>query len=157
MFYFKNEEEKTENEEKKEEAEPEKSEEKNEKEAIPNEELAILQELSDSFVVDLRNYLPLGPIFHFGLYNIPPQPKKLKQWTITQSIINFFGFLVFFSCKLTFTNNIEDKDGQLTTFIYPVAEPNLAQLSWNEFWSKKQENQNVSHTEVKKNNADNKN
>ena len=92
-------------------------------------------------MVDLRNYLPLGPIFHFGLYNIPPQPKKLKQWTITQSIINFFCFLVFLSCKLTFKNNIEDKDGQLTTFIYPVAEPNLAQLSWNEFWSKKQENQ----------------
>ena len=49
------------------------------------EEYARLQELSDSYVVDLRNFMPVGPILHFCLYNIPPQPKKVKQWTITQS------------------------------------------------------------------------
>lgn len=48
------------------------------------EEMAILQELSDAYVVDLRNFMPVGPIIHFGLYHIPPQPKKVKQWTITQ-------------------------------------------------------------------------
>jgi hypothetical protein len=51
------------------------------------DELAILQELSDSFVVDLRNYLPLGPVINLGLYNIPPQPKKVKQWVIKESEI----------------------------------------------------------------------
>ena len=48
------------------------------------EELAINQELSDNFVVDLRNYMPIGSIINFGLYQIPPQPKKIKQWVITQ-------------------------------------------------------------------------
>jgi hypothetical protein len=49
------------------------------------EELAILQELSDSFVIDLRNYQPLGEIFRIGLYLIPPQPKKIRQYVITKS------------------------------------------------------------------------
>lgn len=49
------------------------------------EELAILQELSDNFVIDLRNFLPLGPIIYFGLYYIPPQTKKIRNWQITQS------------------------------------------------------------------------
>ena len=48
------------------------------------EELAINQELSDNFVVDLRNCMPIGSIINFGLYQIPPQPKKIKQWVITQ-------------------------------------------------------------------------
>ena len=47
--------------------------------------MAIIQELSDSFVIDLRNYLPLGDIIHFGIFKIPPQPKKIKQWVITES------------------------------------------------------------------------
>ncbi len=49
------------------------------------EELAILQELSDSFVIDLRNYMPLGDIFNIGLYDIPPQPKKVRTFVITKS------------------------------------------------------------------------
>jgi cancer susceptibility candidate protein 1 len=49
------------------------------------EELIILKELSDSFVINLRAFSPLGPILYFGLYQIPPQPKKIKQWVISQS------------------------------------------------------------------------
>lgn len=55
------------------------------KNKISPEELAILQELSDSFVIDLRNYLPTGPILHIGLFGIPPQPKKIKHMVLTQS------------------------------------------------------------------------
>lgn len=54
------------------------------------DELAILQELADSYVIDLRNFLPVGPIINLGLYKIPPQPKKVKAWTIIQSKIKFF-------------------------------------------------------------------
>jgi len=44
-----------------------------------------MQELSDQFVIDLRNYYPLGHIIHLKTSNIPPQPKRIKQWVITQS------------------------------------------------------------------------
>lgn len=55
------------------------------KETISSEELAILQELSDNFVVDLRNFQPSGAILHIGLFEIPPQPKKLRHLVLTQS------------------------------------------------------------------------
>lgn len=54
------------------------------KSKILPEELAILEELSDSFVIDLRNYLPLGEIFNIGLYITPPQPKKIRQYVISK-------------------------------------------------------------------------
>ena len=49
------------------------------------EEQSVLIELADPFVTDLRNYGPVGPIFHFGLFDVPPQPKKIKQWVILES------------------------------------------------------------------------
>lgn len=61
---------------------------------IFKDEMALAKELSDDYVIDLRNYLPIGPILNLGLYKIPPQPKKVKQWTIRQSIyllLNFFN------------------------------------------------------------------
>jgi hypothetical protein len=62
---------------------------------ILSDELAILQELSDNFVVDLRNFEPLGSIFNIGLYQIPPQPKKVKQWVIKQSKKLFYSILYY--------------------------------------------------------------
>lgn len=53
------------------------------------EEMEVLKELSDSFVVDLRSMAPIGPILHIGLFQIPPQTKKIKQWWITQSMNKF--------------------------------------------------------------------
>lgn len=64
------------------------------KNTMSPEELAILQELSDNFVIDLRNYLPAGPILHIGLYGIPPQPKKIKHMVLTQSLTFIFRFLI---------------------------------------------------------------
>lgn len=81
------------------------------------EELAILTELSDSFVIDLRNYLPLGEIFNIGLYTIPPQPKKVRNYVITK----------------------QDHMGKLVEFEYPAVEQELVANSWNEYWRKKQE------------------
>ena len=38
----------------------------------------------DDDVVDLRAYAVLGGVFHFNLLHLPPQPKVIKDWTITQ-------------------------------------------------------------------------
>ena len=38
----------------------------------------------DDDVVDLRAYAVLGGVFHFNLLHLPPQPKVVKDWTITQ-------------------------------------------------------------------------
>ncbi|CAF0763289.1 unnamed protein product [Brachionus calyciflorus] len=94
------------------------------KKSISQDELAILQELSDSFVIDLRNFLPLGPVLHIGLYDIPPQPKKVKQLILTQ----------------------RDPNETLIPFVYPSLDTNLPTAAWQEFWSKKQENDNLSST-----------
>jgi hypothetical protein len=104
--------------------------------------LAILQELSDTFVVDLRNFSPLGPIFHFGLFQIPPQPKKIKQWVITQrNLLNIFAKLN--SSFIIWLISVDHHD-YLLPFVYPVAEPSLPQASWQEYWSKKQEQEHGS-------------
>ncbi|CAF4265115.1 unnamed protein product, partial [Adineta steineri] len=44
----------------------------------------ILEELADESVVDLRSHLPVLPLIQVNLYNIPPQPKKVQEWTIMQ-------------------------------------------------------------------------
>ena len=41
----------------------------------------------DDDVVDLRAYAVLGGVFHFNLLHLPPQPKVVKDWTITQGIL----------------------------------------------------------------------
>ena len=38
----------------------------------------------DDDVVDLRAYCVLGGVFHFNLLHLPPQPKQIKDWIITQ-------------------------------------------------------------------------
>jgi hypothetical protein len=44
----------------------------------------ILEELADECVIDLRAYSPLLPLMQVDLYHIPPQPKKVQDWTIMQ-------------------------------------------------------------------------
>ena len=44
----------------------------------------ILEELADESVIDLRSHWPILPILEINLYNIPPQPKKVQEWTIMQ-------------------------------------------------------------------------
>ena len=39
----------------------------------------------DDEEVDLRAYQVVGGIFHFDLLNLPPQPKTVNTWIITQS------------------------------------------------------------------------
>ena len=87
------------------------------------DELLIIQELSDSFVIDLRNYLPLGDIIHFGIFKIPPQPKKIKQWIITE----------------------KDNPADLSVFVYP-SDSNLIQHTWTEYWNKKQSGHESTNT-----------
>ena len=38
----------------------------------------------DDDVVDLRAYAVLGGVFHFNLLHLPPQPRVINSWTITQ-------------------------------------------------------------------------
>ena len=34
-------------------------------------------------IVDLRAYHVIGGVFHIDLLHIPPQPKVIKNWTVT--------------------------------------------------------------------------
>ena len=43
-----------------------------------------LEEILDPDVVDLRQFHPLGGIYHIDLLEMPPQPKAVKGWTLTQ-------------------------------------------------------------------------
>lgn len=90
------------------------------------EENTILIELSDSFVIDMRNFRPLGPIFHFGVYQIPPQPKKIKHWVITE----------------------KEREPRMSPFAYPANEVQLAQLSWHEYWSRRQHDSEVAESTI---------
>jgi cancer susceptibility candidate protein 1 len=40
----------------------------------------------DEDTVDLRAYHTVGGIFHFNLLQMPPQPKVVRNWTITQLV-----------------------------------------------------------------------
>jgi hypothetical protein len=54
----------------------------------------ILEQLADESVVDLRSHWPILPILQINLCNIPPQPKKVQEWTIMQGLLNnLFYFL----------------------------------------------------------------
>jgi len=44
----------------------------------------ILEQLADESVIDLRSHWPILPILEINLYHIPPQPKKVQEWTIMQ-------------------------------------------------------------------------
>ena len=39
----------------------------------------------DDDAIDLRAYHILGGVFYFDLLHLPPQPKNVKNWVITQS------------------------------------------------------------------------
>ena len=41
-------------------------------------------ELEDEDTVDLRAYHVLGGVMHFDLLTLPPQPKQVKSWVMTQ-------------------------------------------------------------------------
>ena len=45
----------------------------------------------DDDVVDLRAYQVLGGTFHFNLLNLPPQPKQVNDWVITQGMFRFIS------------------------------------------------------------------
>lgn len=44
----------------------------------------ILEQLADESVVDLRSHWPILPLLQISLSHIPPQPKKVQDWTIMQ-------------------------------------------------------------------------
>ncbi|XP_030844896.1 protein CASC1 isoform X2 [Strongylocentrotus purpuratus] len=45
-------------------------------------------ELEDEDTVDLRAYQVLGGVIHFDLLTMPPQPKHIKNWIMTQDTSN---------------------------------------------------------------------
>ena len=47
----------------------------------------------DEDMVDLRAYHPVGGIFSFDLLYMPPQPKHISNWIITQGF-----YLCIFAC-----------------------------------------------------------
>ena len=40
----------------------------------------------DEEAVDLRAFSVMGGLFHFNLLQLPPQPKTVQNWTITQGV-----------------------------------------------------------------------
>ena len=42
----------------------------------------------DESAVDLRAFQVLGGVFHFNLLQLPPQPKTIKEWTMTRCMFN---------------------------------------------------------------------
>ena len=47
----------------------------------------------DEDAVDLRAFSVMGGVFHFNLLQMPPQPKNVQSWTITQGQASFvFAF-----------------------------------------------------------------
>ncbi len=42
----------------------------------------------DEDAVDLRAYQVLGGTFHFNLLHMPPQPKLVNNWILTQGLLN---------------------------------------------------------------------
>lgn len=38
----------------------------------------------DENAIDLRAFHTLGGVLHFNLLHMPPQPKTIKQWTMTR-------------------------------------------------------------------------
>ena len=43
----------------------------------------------DENTVDLRAYHVVGGVLHFNLLQMPPQPKVVRGWTITQRMLLF--------------------------------------------------------------------
>jgi hypothetical protein len=54
----------------------------------------ILEQLADESVVDLRCHWPMIPLLQINLYNIPPQPKKVQEWTIMQGLLRILFFII---------------------------------------------------------------
>ena len=45
-----------------------------------------LDDLDDEDTVDMRAYQVLGGCVHFDLLTLPPQPKQVKSWLMTQGL-----------------------------------------------------------------------
>ncbi|CAF0857276.1 unnamed protein product [Didymodactylos carnosus] len=73
----------------------------------------ILKELADETVVDLRSYWPLLPLVKIDLTHIPPQPKKLQEWTIVPV----------------------DNNDILVSYLYP-SDPMIAERFYEDFVNK---------------------
>jgi len=56
----------------------------------------ILEQLADESVVDLRSHWPMLPLLQINLYNIPPQPKKVQEWTIVEGLLQISFLFVLF-------------------------------------------------------------
>lgn len=57
-----------------------------------------MNEFEDEDTVDLRAYQVLGGVLNFDLLALPPQPKQVKGWIMTQGIKRLFvTFIRFFS------------------------------------------------------------
>ncbi|CAF5212540.1 unnamed protein product [Rotaria magnacalcarata] len=72
----------------------------------------ILEELADESVVDLRSHWPILPLLQINLYHVPPQPKKVQEWTIVEV----------------------DNDDILTPYPYP-SDPMIAERFYEEYSS----------------------
>ncbi|XP_028809621.1 dynein axonemal intermediate chain 7 isoform X2 [Denticeps clupeoides] len=40
----------------------------------------------EASIVDLQQYTPLGGVFYFDLFHLPPQPKTVKSWVIREVV-----------------------------------------------------------------------
>ncbi len=87
----------------------------------------ILEQLADESVVDLRSHWPILPLIQINLYNIPPQPKKIQEWTIMQSLLRIY-FALFFSSWFS----VVDDDNILVPYPYP-SDPQIAEQFYEEF------------------------
>merc|ERR1711894_778753 len=51
----------------------------------------------DDDAIDLRAYHILGGVFYFDLLHLPPQPKNVKNWVITQIVdppeLNYYDYV----------------------------------------------------------------
>ncbi len=89
----------------------------------------ILEQLADESVIDLRSHWPILPLLEINLYNIPPQPKKVQEWTIMQSLLTkLISYCLFF---LTFVTLVDD-DNVLVPYPYP-SDPQIAEQFYEEF------------------------
>lgn len=74
----------------------------------------------------------MTPLIQINLYNIPPQPRKVQEWTIVQGLFKNNLFFVYFSfCNI---NLIVDSDNVLAPYPYP-SDPMIAEQFYEEYSS----------------------
>lgn len=50
----------------------------------PAEELTAADQTDRVLVVDLMEYTPLGGVFYFDVFHLPPQAHRVNEWEIRQ-------------------------------------------------------------------------